>query len=81
MLGHNCSIESLSFYDALSIHDSLTRRIDFFLALNRMGRKRIMEENASRQDWVDVILNSQVHLDCLFYFLSIKPEILGGGLD
>lgn len=74
MLCRNFTLETLSRFD----RTDLQREIDFLLALNRMGRKCVMDENATREDWLTVIGNSQVDLNCLFFFLSMKPELLDG---
>lgn len=71
MLKHDYILESCSLVERTNIE----REFDFYLALNRLGRGRLManENAATRQDWVDVPLKSQRHLDCLFYFLSSNP--------
>jgi 3-methyladenine DNA glycosylase AlkC len=74
MLRRNCTLERLSLFDSAD----LQRDIDFWLALNRMGRKRVMNENATKEDWLQVITWSLVDLDCIYFFLSMKPELLDG---
>ena len=72
MLHTNTSLEAMSLFDCTD----LQRDLNFYLALNRMGRNLLMEDNATKEDWFHVLVNSQVDLNCLYFFLSMKPELL-----
>ena len=71
-LRHNYTLEDLFLLERMMINDADQ---NFYLALNRMGRKQIAEENATRQDLVKVLVHAQVNLDCLYYFLSMRPQL------
>jgi hypothetical protein len=75
MLHRNCTLETLNLFDDGCAGDWLPD-MDFWLALNRMGRKIVTNENATKQDWLQVITRSQGDLNCLYFFLSMKPELL-----
>jgi hypothetical protein len=61
-------------------------RIDYFLRLNRAGREKVStlltldrcgdaDDNASRQAWVESLLNAKRDIDCSFFFLSTRPSL------
>ena len=68
----NTTLEALSICANGNLHADL----NFYLAVNRMGRKHLVKDNATKEDWFPVVLNSQVDLNCLYFFLSMKPEFL-----
>lgn len=70
MLRTNTTLEALS----VCANGSLQADLNFYLAVNRMGRKHIVKDNATKEDWFPVLVNSQVDLNCLYFFLSMKPE-------
>jgi len=75
MLKHNYTLENLSLLDWTT--GDLQRQIVMYFFLNRMGRRRIMDENtATRQDWCQVIVKATADLTCLYYILSMNPKIL-----
>jgi hypothetical protein len=69
---HNYILETFFMLETMELDFSM----NFYLALNRMGRKRIVDETATREDLVGVVLNAQVDLNCLHYLISMKPQLL-----
>ena len=53
--------------------------IDFYLRLNKRGRRQLAEEfeSTSRGDWIKVFADCSLDLDCLFYFLKMNPLLCG----
>jgi len=83
---HNVTLEAMSLFEEEEDHDATTRtdreehkeKYNFYLALNRMGRKHLVREDATKEQWFHSILQAQVDLSCLFFFLSMKPEMFCG---
>eukprot|EP00797_Seminavis_robusta_P018467 Sro276_g106030.2 (324) ;mRNA; r:49149-50120 len=46
--------------------------LQFYLALNKAGRK-LLDQNATREDWVSALIRVRQDLSCIFYFLSTNP--------
>lgn len=52
-----------------------TRRISFYLKLNRDGRKLLMQHEHNHE-WVEAIIAHRDELDCLFHVLCSNPSII-----
>lgn len=51
-------------------------RVNFILKLNYAGRRELLEPNeASRNVWVETLINYRDDLNVLFYFLSMNPSL------
>ena len=57
---------------------SLDLRIQFLLALNSLGRKRLLtgEESVARSEWVRMIMDNSDFPSLVFYYLSLNPSLL-----
>jgi hypothetical protein len=72
-MGSNHTLKNLrieaSGGDSLPLHSGL----DFYLKLNRLGRKRLMEEfgRLTTEEWVDYLARAADDPDCLFYLLKM----------
>lgn len=53
--------------------------IDFYLRLNRLGRKNIIGQEATREQWIDVLIKGKDQVDSVFFFLSHNPSLLCNG--
>ncbi|CAB9501092.1 expressed unknown protein [Seminavis robusta] len=73
MLRHwNYTLERLSLFDRADLQPD----VNFFLATNRLGRKFLVHENCTKEEWLQAIIRSTCDLSCLYFFLSMKPELL-----
>ena len=52
--------------------------ISFYLRLNQAGRRHLVSEgnNATRSDWVDMIINNKRNYRFVYYFLSKNPSLV-----
>lgn len=55
---------------------SLSAKIDLYVRLNRAGRILLVKEQASKSEWVDVLIEGREDIDAIFYFLRSNPIIL-----
>jgi len=69
---HNFTLEAMSLFG----RTDLSQDVDFYIALNRMGRKHLIRNGASKEQWFHAIVQAQVDINCLYFFLSTRPEIL-----
>ncbi|CAB9503590.1 expressed unknown protein [Seminavis robusta] len=46
------------------------------LAINRAGRKRLLNGMASYQEWIETIIANRDKLDIVFFFLAVNPAVL-----
>lgn len=55
----------------------LTLSIDFYLALNKSGRKKLLEggDKLTKEVWVDYLVGWSSNLSGLFYVLSLNPSL------
>ena len=50
--------------------------ISMYLKLNQLGRGDLIQnDQTSRQQWVDKLLEAHDYLDGLYYFLSMNPSL------
>jgi hypothetical protein len=57
--------------------------VDFYLELNRLGRKRFMKGSIrngeditkSKEDWVEMIAENRDNLSVIYYFLQLDPSM------
>jgi hypothetical protein len=68
LVKQNCTLEKVDGGWACS-------NIEFFLKLNRAGRKRLMHGSSSPWDWVEVLASQHDDLDALYYLLSQNPTL------
>lgn len=73
MMEHNYTIESVR---TTGRRMSLSEKIDLYVRLNRAGRIVLVKEQASKMDWVDVLIEGRNDIDAIFYFLRSNPSIL-----
>lgn len=73
MMEQNYTIESVR---TTGRRLSLTNKIDLYVRLNRAGRILLVKEQASKQEWVDVLIEGREDIDAIFYFLRANPSIL-----
>lgn len=76
MLPHNLTLERLVIDNG---RHQFTPLIDFYLALNRAGRRQLLEqgEHLQRQTWIDFLIR-RAHPDVsfLYYTLSLNPCLI-----
>lgn len=73
MMEHNYTIESVR---TTGRRMSLSEKIDLYVRLNRAGRIVLVKEQASKMDWVNVLIAGRNDIDAIFYFLRSNPSIL-----
>jgi hypothetical protein len=55
---------------------SIKEKAEYYMRLNEVGRGKILRDgNATREQWVEMLIAVTNDLDCLFYFLSTNPAI------
>lgn len=55
---------------------SIKQKAEYYMRLNEVGRGKILRDgNATREQWVEVLIACHADLDCLFYFLKTNPAI------
>jgi len=75
LVKHNMTLETVpEFGTDIAIHEE----VEFYLTLNRMGRKHLFRGDFTKEQWFHYILQAKDDLSFLYYFLSLKPELLGG---
>lgn len=55
---------------------SLSQQIELYVRLNRAGRILLIKEDASKQEWVDTLIESKDDIDAVFYFIRSNPTLL-----
>jgi hypothetical protein len=55
---------------------SISNKIDLYVRLNRAGRVLLINENATRLDWVNILIEGRDDIDAIFYFIRSNPTIL-----
>lgn len=76
MLETNYSLEELEFQDE---DESLQPQIDMYLKLNACGRGQLLQSaTTTRNDWISALLKIHDELDCIFFLLSLNPNMLPG---
>jgi hypothetical protein len=71
----NFTLTSLSF-GMLSIDPVLDQKINLFLKLNRVGRKKLLRvANATKQTWIEALESCTRDVSCLFYIVSSNPML------
>jgi len=53
----------------------LTKDIQFYLDLNRAGRRQLLLGNPTQRDWLDVVIANQSDVSIVFFFLSRNPLV------
>lgn len=79
MLQFNYTLEDVKVFCHYQVNEGqiqtldATKRteIDFFLSLNRGGRKRLLQEDKTRRQWWDTL--SEQNPDALYYYLRANP--------
>ena len=78
VLRSNYTLETLFLFDTWN----LKSEIEFYTKLNRLGRNRLLQDHkATRQEWIDLLVQIKDDLDCLFYFLSMNPLLCSSQED
>lgn len=81
---HNYVLERLDITLRNDHGPPVDPELHFYLQLNRMGRKLLLEGNgrdkevASRADWIDRLSGCEDDLSAVFYFLSHNPLLCSG---
>ena len=55
---------------------SLSQKIDLYVRLNRAGRVLLINEQASKHEWVETLIGGKDDLDAIFYFIRSNPTLL-----
>jgi hypothetical protein len=55
---------------------SLSNKIDLYVRLNRAGRVLLINEHATKLDWVNILIEGRHDIDAIFYFIHCNPTIL-----
>ena len=61
--------------NAPSLSDDLQQEAELMLKLNELGRKQLLQEQASRHQWVMTLWEVRRNLDGLYYILSRNPTL------
>ncbi|CAB9514166.1 expressed unknown protein [Seminavis robusta] len=74
MVPHNAVIEQLIIDNGRL---GLTPLIDFFLELNRAGRRGLLEngDKLEKSSWIDFLIRFHPNASVLFYTLSLNPSL------
>lgn len=78
ILERNCFLEELCM-DKCHGTFELTPEIEFYLSLNKAGRKNLMgtpRQSATRILWVDTVIQNRYDVNIVYYFLSLSPALL-----
>jgi hypothetical protein len=71
MIQINCTLENLWLDETLVQFQS---EIFLYVSLNQAGRRRLLEDsNATKNQWVNVLISGRNSLDSIFYLLSMNP--------
>jgi hypothetical protein len=55
---------------------SVEDKVDYFMRLNEVGRGKLLcDGNATREQWVEMLISCSEDLDCLFYFIKMNPTL------
>ena len=73
MMEQNYTIESVR---TTGRRLSLSNKIDMYVRLNRTGRMVLVKHQASKRDWVNVLIEGRDDIDAIFYFIRSNPAIL-----
>ena len=73
MMEQNYTIESVR---TTGRRLSLSQKIDMYVRLNRAGRILLVKHQASKSDWVNVLIEGRDDIDAIFYFIRSNPAIL-----
>lgn len=74
MLEKNFRLERLVLASA---EKSVKDKVDYYMRLNEVGRGALLREDkqASREQWVEMLIAVKDDLDCLYYFTSHNPSL------
>ncbi|CAB9517505.1 expressed unknown protein [Seminavis robusta] len=73
MMEQNYTIESVR---TTGRRMSLSNKIDMYVRLNRAGRVILVNADATKKDWVKVLIEGREDIDAIFYFIRSNPTIL-----
>jgi hypothetical protein len=73
MMENNYTIESVR---TTGRRMSLSQKIDMYVRLNRAGRILLVNDHASKLDWVNAICEARDDIDAIFYFIRSNPTLL-----
>jgi hypothetical protein len=86
ILEDNYVLEEIQIDKCHGLFD-LSPKVQFFLELNRAGRKKLLESMINSSDpaearalWTDKVIQHRTNLDVVFYFLSQNPSFLPGAV-
>jgi hypothetical protein len=86
ILEDNYVLEEIQIDKCHGVFD-LSPKVQFFLELNRAGRKTLLESminssdaSAARALWTDKVIQYRTNLDVVFYFVSQNPSFLPGAV-
>jgi hypothetical protein len=71
--GEQHGLECLSVWYRGVGHLELTEKMQFYLTLNRAGRRHLLSGNATINDWMDALILHQSDLSVVFFLLSRNP--------
>ena len=59
-----------------SSEKAISDKVEYYMRLNEVGRGSLLRDgNASREQWVEMLITCRDDLDCLFYFVSMNPSL------
>lgn len=76
LLESNWNLTELSFKGGRSRRGRGTEtELKFYLKANRLGRKALLHEESSEEDWIEALARASSDVSVLFYFLSLRPNL------
>ena len=73
MLERNYQLERVVVSSA---DQSIKQKTEYYMRLNEVGRGKILQNgNATREQWVEILIACADDLDCLLYFVKTNPAI------
>ena len=73
MLEQNYQLERVVVSSA---DQSIKQKTEYYMRLNEVGRGKILQNgNATREQWVEILIACADDLDCLLYFVKTNPAI------
>ena len=76
MMEQNYTIENVKTAKTAGRRASLANRIEMYTRLNRAGRRVLLvNDQASKADWVEKLIEGKEDFDAVFYFIRSNPSL------
>jgi hypothetical protein len=77
LLETNTTLSHINFFPRPTQEDwKFLPQMEFYLGLNRMGRKMVLTSTTNhRPQWIRVLARASKDVSALFYFLSVNPAL------